>query len=146
MNSAELCRKNGWVPGTVIEGRLVFDRVETWDRIVITAIGEAGILGKLAATKRGTKGWQERKSGETYWNLAYRDWRKSEGGEAMSGSTNDLTIEEAVKILNDRRHVAQRWEIEVHGSCAKVLTVFEALAIAREYLRADSAAAEADGQ
>ena len=52
MNSAETCRKNGWVPGTVIEGRLVFDRVETWDRIVITAIGEAGILGKLSATQR----------------------------------------------------------------------------------------------
>ena len=53
MNSADLCRRNGWKPGTVIEGMRA--GIEVWDRVVITEVGETSILGKVVAIKRGRK-------------------------------------------------------------------------------------------
>lgn len=86
MNSADLCRRNGWKPGTVIEGCEMRAGIEAWDRVVITAIGETNVLGRQVATKRGTEGWQEQACSERSWDLAYRDWRKVEGGENVSES------------------------------------------------------------
>ena len=135
MNSADLCRRNGWKPGTVIEGCEMRAGGETWDRVVITAVGETGILGRAVAIKRGAEGWQDQVLTEKGWTLAYRDWRKVEGGEVVSEPEKDLTIDEALKILNDNKHDKQTWEAWIQGSCAKALTEFEAIAIAREYLR-----------
>jgi hypothetical protein len=59
---------------------------ETWDRVVITAVGETGILGRAVAIKRGAEGWQDQVLTEKGWILAYRDWRKVEGGENVSES------------------------------------------------------------
>ena len=53
----------------------------------------------------------------------------------MSELEKDLTIDEALKILNDNKHDKQTWEAWIQSSCAKALTEFEAIAIAREYLR-----------
>ena len=64
-----------------------------------------------------------------------RNWRKVEGSEVVSELEKDLTIDEALKILNDNKHDKQTWEAWIQGSCAKALTEFEAIAIAREYLR-----------
>ena len=107
MNSADLCRRNGWKPGTVIEGCEMRAGGETWDRVVITAVGETGILGRAVAIKRGAEGWQDQVLTEKGWTLAYRDWRKVEGGEVVSEPEKDLTIDEALKILNDNKHDGQ---------------------------------------
>jgi hypothetical protein len=108
---------------------------ETWDRVVITAVGETGILGRAVAIKRGAEGWQDQVLTEKGWTLAYRDWRKVEGGEVVSEPEKGLTIDEALKILNDNKHDGQTWKAWLQGSCVKLLTPFEAVAIAREYLR-----------
>ena len=135
MNSADLCRRNGWKPGTVIEGCEMRAGIEAWDRVVITAIGETNVLGRQVAIKRGAEGWQDQVLTEKGWTLAYRDWRKVEGGEVVSEPEKDLTIDEALKILNDNKHDGQSWKAWLQGSCVKSLTPFEAVAIAREYLR-----------
>ena len=64
-----------------------------------------------------------------------RNWRKVEGSEVVSELEKDLTIDEALKILNDNKHDKQTWKAWLQGSCVKSLTEFEAIAIAREYLR-----------
>ena len=135
MNSADLCRRNGWKPGTVIEGCEMRAGGETWDRVVITAVGETGILGRAVAIKRGAEGWQDQVLTEKGWSLAYRDWRKVKGGEVVSELEKDLTIDEALKILNDNKHDGQHWYMRIHRHCGSSLTPFEAIAIAREYLR-----------
>ena len=53
----------------------------------------------------------------------------------MSEPEKDLTIDEALKILNDNKHDGQSWKAWLLGSCVKSLTPFEAIAIAREYRR-----------
>ena len=135
MNSADLCRRNGWKPGTVIEGRNNRVSHERWDRIVITAVGETNILGRLVATRWGKGEWENRASGEQEWALTSRDWQKVEEGEGVSEPEKDLTIEKAVKILSDNQHDDQTWKTWIRGSGSKWLTEFEAIAIAREYLR-----------
>lgn len=65
-SDADICRENGWVIGTVIEGT---ESGEGWSyttRIVITAVGERDILAR--EVKRG--GY------ESNWTLQYRDWKK----------------------------------------------------------------------
>lgn len=58
--SAEICRRNGWAPGTVLEG----DEGYGPTRIRITAVGERSIL---AVAENGR---------ESNWTLAYRDWKE----------------------------------------------------------------------
>ena len=67
MNDADLCRKNGWTPGTTLEG----DDSAGLSRIVITAIGERRILARR--THHDGKAAEE---GESMWTLRYRDWRR----------------------------------------------------------------------
>jgi ABC-type Fe2+-enterobactin transport system substrate-binding protein len=63
MNSADLCRKNGWTVGTILEG------VENHrpDKIVITAIGESSVLAKGMGSKVAPEG---------LWDLSFRNWNE----------------------------------------------------------------------
>jgi hypothetical protein len=65
MESADLCRANGWGPGTILEG----DEGRGPERIRITAVGEQVIL----ATGLG------KHDREGHWTLKMRDWRKVGG-------------------------------------------------------------------
>lgn len=58
--SAELCRLNGWGPGTVLEGK----EGSEVTRITITAVGRQGILAQATGQR------------ETSWTLSCRDWRE----------------------------------------------------------------------
>lgn len=62
MNDADICRKNGWGPGT----RLAGDETV----IEITAIGERYVLCKLISHEGETAGHQI----ESTWTLSCRDW------------------------------------------------------------------------
>jgi len=62
MNSADLCRKNGWTVGTILEGK-ENDRA---DKIVITAIGEESVLAKSFGVH----------AHEALWNLTFRGWKE----------------------------------------------------------------------
>ena len=62
MNSAELCRKNGWTVGTILEG----DEGRGTDRIEITAIGERSVLSKDRADALA----------EHVYDLSFRDWKE----------------------------------------------------------------------
>ena len=63
MNSADLCRKNGWTVGTVLQGDEGFGP----EQIVITAIGERAVLAKHIG---------ETSFDESTWDLSFRDWKK----------------------------------------------------------------------
>jgi len=67
-NSAELCRGQGWGPGT----RIVGDEGYGPCVIEITAVGEWSILAKCVDPHR-----EER---EGSWTLAHRDWREIREG------------------------------------------------------------------
>ena len=71
MNSAELCRVNGWSAGTVLEGTESGTGWSTTSRIRITAVGERIILAK--------KLWQDgvavEHPDESCWTLECRDWK-----------------------------------------------------------------------
>jgi len=62
MNSADLCRKNGWTVGTILVG----DEGKGAERIVITAIGEESVLAKSFGVHPH----------EALWNLTFRDWKE----------------------------------------------------------------------
>jgi hypothetical protein len=63
MNSADLCRQNGWTVGTILEGH-----EGRWpEQVQITAIGEQSVLVK---SLEGC--W----SVEHLWYVGYRDWKK----------------------------------------------------------------------
>ena len=62
-SSADLCRLNGWSPGTVLEG----DEGYGPERIVLTAVGEQHILARAVAG--GMEG---------HFTLECRDWREVE--------------------------------------------------------------------
>ena len=64
MNSADLCRKNGWTVGTILEG----DEGNGPYRIAITAIGQRSILAKEIDDATGLT--------EGLWDLNFRDWVK----------------------------------------------------------------------
>jgi hypothetical protein len=66
-NSADLCRQNGWGPGT----RLVGDDGYGPTVIEITAVGEAVILAKTISHNGGPP----RVRAENTWTLGLRDWR-----------------------------------------------------------------------
>lgn len=68
LNSAELCRKNGWKAGT----RLVGDEGYGPDVIEITAVGEYNILAK-AISYNGKPVDSPR---EQSWTLQMRDWKE----------------------------------------------------------------------
>jgi hypothetical protein len=72
-NSAELCRKNGWEPGT----RLVGDEGHGPTIIEITAIGERSILAKCISHH----GRPQCDSEENTWTLAHREWLALDGEE-----------------------------------------------------------------
>jgi hypothetical protein len=63
MNSADLCKKNGWTVGTVLQGDEGFGP----STIVITAIGECTVLAKHV---------DDDKFGESTWDLSFRDWKR----------------------------------------------------------------------
>ena len=67
MNSVEICEKNGWKAGTVLEGTEYYgERGSNTCRIKITALGEKTILAKcLTHNDR-----------ESTWTLAHRDWEE----------------------------------------------------------------------
>lgn len=69
MTSAELCRRNGWGPGT----RLVGDEGYGPDVIEITAIGESKILA-VAISRNGRPSFPR---SEAAWTLTLRDWREA---------------------------------------------------------------------
>jgi hypothetical protein len=62
MTSADLCRKNGWTVGTVLEA----DEGNGPERIVITAVGEESVLAKAFCLHQH----------ESNWNLTFRDWKE----------------------------------------------------------------------
>ena len=59
LTDAELCRRNGWGPGT----RLIGTQGSTTVTMTVTAIGDDLILAKL-------DGWSE-----MIWTLKDRDWK-----------------------------------------------------------------------
>jgi hypothetical protein len=67
MSDADVCRKNGWGPGTYLQG----DEGHGPEIILITAVGEASILAKLVYTKGKRIAWPEGS-----WTLALRDWKQ----------------------------------------------------------------------
>lgn len=67
MTDAELCRRNGWGPGTVLEG--TEGRITS--QILITAVGEDRILAR-EIRRNGRRQWAP----ENGWTLACRDWRE----------------------------------------------------------------------
>jgi len=64
-SNAELCRRNGWEPGTVVVG----DEGYGPTRLLITGIGEKAILGRALGRPQAH---------EKMWTLKMRDWRKEE--------------------------------------------------------------------
>lgn len=73
MTDAELCRKNGWKVGTILEGDVGYGP----DRIQITAIGLEHILARrefrrMASAAFSSVGWM----GERQWTLECRDWKR----------------------------------------------------------------------
>lgn len=84
LTAAELCRANGWGPGT----RLVGEETASsgwWCQTVIevTAVGRAGVFAARLAQRSGTPGcsrWQ-RDAGENSWSLSDREWRPVGAGE-----------------------------------------------------------------
>jgi hypothetical protein len=67
-SSAEICRTNGWVVGDVLEGNEGYGA----DRIVITAIGEDGVLARKISVKNG----EAVNARESAWSLDARPWVK----------------------------------------------------------------------
>ncbi|WAJ27558.1 DUF7241 domain-containing protein [Antarcticirhabdus aurantiaca] len=68
LSDAEVCRINGWQPGT----RLVGDEGFGPTIIEITAVGRDKILGVMVAHK----GRPYEHDSEAMWTLACRDWRR----------------------------------------------------------------------
>ena len=66
-DSATLCRLNGWGAGTVLEG----DEGYGPTRILITAVGEQGVLARCLTRAHGS-------TYESSWTLRSRDWREVE--------------------------------------------------------------------
>jgi hypothetical protein len=68
MNDADICRKNGWGPGT----RLAGDGGDGETVIEITAIGERCILCKMLShgEENFARQW------EAIWTLEHRDWKE----------------------------------------------------------------------
>lgn len=66
LSSAELCRANGWMRGTVLEGNEGYGA----ERIQITAVGDQSILAVKVEAKPGHL------SAEGSWCLSCRDWRE----------------------------------------------------------------------
>jgi len=66
LSDAELCRANGWGPGT----RLVGDQGYGPTVIEITAVGERYILAKTISFRGNPMD-----SGEGLWTLECRDWQ-----------------------------------------------------------------------
>lgn len=77
LSSAELCRANGWGPGTQLIGNDNFGPTI----IEITAVGERDILAK-AISHNGAPG-EER---EDVWILVHRDWRPHESSDSRQES------------------------------------------------------------
>lgn len=77
MSSADLCRANGWGPGTRISG----DEGYGPTVIEITAIGYEGILARCISHKGKPRPCRERS-----WMLQYRDW-KEVGGDIEAWET-----------------------------------------------------------
>ena len=69
MNSADLCRKNGWKIGTKLAG----EGMNGTAIIVITAIGEKCVLAKMVA-ENGTACV----CCECEWGLTYCEWQEVE--------------------------------------------------------------------
>lgn len=66
LSTAELCRRNGWKPGTILAGDEGYGVTE----IVITAIGEHKILAK-----RLRHNGAPTEQLESVWGLECREWK-----------------------------------------------------------------------
>jgi hypothetical protein len=71
LSSAEICRRNGWKVGNMLEGEptpkdLLLDSEPERLLIRLTAVGNA----KIVAVRVGDSG-----TGEEFWNLRTREWR-----------------------------------------------------------------------
>lgn len=70
--SAELCRLNGWQPGT----RLIGDEGYGPTVIRLTAVGETSVLAVAESYNGQPSGGRER-----HWTLLSRDWREVDDAE-----------------------------------------------------------------
>jgi hypothetical protein len=76
MTSAELCRRNGWAAGDVLEGTESGNGWSCTSRILITAVGEDAVLAREIASRKGDGPWEETGRTESGWSLRFRDWRR----------------------------------------------------------------------
>jgi hypothetical protein len=92
MNDAELCRKNGWGPGTYLAG----DDGSGETVIEITAIGERAILCKMIS--HGGEPMQRK--WEAIWTLEYRDWREiQKPSDQMCGKPRTLGLGKIARTM-----------------------------------------------
>lgn len=68
LSSAELCRRNGWGPGTKLVGTEYYVDGHSTNLITITAVGDAAILAYGSNSRC-----------ECVWDLTHRDWHVFEG-------------------------------------------------------------------
>ncbi len=75
LSSAELCRQQGWLPGTMLEGRSFAGglRSDVTIRIRITAIGERAVLARIHAIGGIVL---HNAADEQLFDLHVRDWEK----------------------------------------------------------------------
>lgn len=71
LSSAELCRRNGWGPGTVLES---IDR-GLGVRIRITAVGDVAVLAVHHLTLCGAEWLGDTGFEEEIWQLSHRAWK-----------------------------------------------------------------------
>ena len=76
LSDAELCRANGWTPGTVLEGRETVGRWWAESQVRITAIGEQLVLAReLKWRTSEDPEWKPVQRSETRWTFYERNWR-----------------------------------------------------------------------
>lgn len=66
-SAAAICRENGWVRGTILEG----DEGYGPERIQLTAIGIQGVLARRIMNHKG----EAIEGYEGSWSLDHRDWK-----------------------------------------------------------------------
>jgi hypothetical protein len=76
MNSADLCRQNGWTVGTILEGC----EKRRPSKIVITAIGETSVLARQID--------DDNSHTEHSWDLSWRDWKFEDNPIDIGGCDN----------------------------------------------------------
>ena len=73
--SAELCRRNGWGPGTVLVAPPAHEAGAEL-RLQLTAVGDALVLAREWEAAPGE--WPGRLAAENVWDLSHRAWELSQ--------------------------------------------------------------------